>query len=139
MKVLVAEDNNRVRATAVEHLTAHGHSVIEAARGFEAVKMAGEHRPEVIILDGLMPDMHGFEVARFIRAMDSEYQPRIILMTAIYKNNHYQNEAKLRYGIDRYLIKPVTAEKLQEAVVGDYEWLAFNVDATPTVLEAEAK
>lgn len=98
--------------------------------------MAGEHRPDVIVLDGLMPDMHGFEVARFNRAMDPGYNPRIIFMTAIYKNNQYESEAKLRYGIDRYLIKPLTHAKLQVALVGEHETMPFNVEETPAAAEA---
>lgn len=131
MKVLVAEDNNSVRACAVEYLTRTGHTVVEASRGFEAIKMVGEHRPDVIVLDGLMPDMHGFEVARFIRSMDAGYSPRIVLMTAIYKSNQYQSEAKLRYGINHYIIKPLTEEKVLEAVTGTDDYLPFNVGDAP--------
>lgn len=131
MKVLVAEDNNTVRACAVEYLTRTGHTVLEATRGFDAVRMVSEHRPDVVVLDGLMPDMHGFEVTRLIRSVDSEYSPRIVLMSAIYRSRQYQNDAKLRYGVDRYVSKPLTEGKMLEAVTGTCEWLAFNVDDAP--------
>lgn len=128
MKVLIAEDNELVRGAAVEYLTRDGHTVLEATRGYEAVKMAREHRPEVIILDGLMPDMHGFEIARFIRGLADSYEPRIILMTAIHKGSQDRSEAKLRYGIDHYLIKPLTYAGVRSAVVGDDADLTFHVD-----------
>ena len=56
--------------------------------------------------------MHGFEIARFIRRIDVNYHPHIAIMTAIYKHTRYQNEARLKYGIDDYLIKPVLPQSL---------------------------
>jgi DNA-binding response OmpR family regulator len=78
--------------------------------------VAGEKRPGLILLDGLLPEMHGFEIARFIRRIDADYRPHIAIMTAIYKHTRYQNEARLKYGIDDYLIKPVLPHSLSELV-----------------------
>ena len=39
--------------------------------------------------------------------MDADYRPRIVIVTAIYKHIRYRNEARLKYGIDDYLVKPV--------------------------------
>jgi DNA-binding response OmpR family regulator len=80
-----------------------------ASSGYEALRIASEARPDLILLDGLLPEMHGFEIARFIRHIDGDYHPHIAIMTAIYKHTRYQNEAKLQYGIDDYLIKPLGA------------------------------
>lgn len=110
--VLIVEDERQLRWSLIEqfrtmHIAAH-----TASGGYEAIRIAGESRPDLILLDGLLPEMHGFEIARFIRRIDASYQPHIAIMTAIYKHTRYQNEAKLKYGINDYLIKPLLAPVL---------------------------
>ena len=75
-------------------------------------------KPGTIVVDGLLPNMHGLEVSRFIRALEATYVPRIIIMTAIYKNIRYRNEARLKYGIDHYLVKPFSRHALAAALEG---------------------
>jgi CheY-like chemotaxis protein len=116
-RILIAEDGRAQRAEVVELLERLAFTeVFEAQTAHEAIKIAMQSRPEVVILDGLLPGMHGFEVARFIRNADPAYRPHIIFVTAIYKNVRYQNEAKLLYGIDAYVIKPVTEDALRFAL-----------------------
>ena len=117
-RVLVAEDGKRQCAELVEILTQFGcREVMTAHTAHEAIRIAMQARPETVIVDGLLPGMHGFEVARFIRGSDPAYRPRIIFVTAVYKNIRYQNEAKLTYGIDAYVIKPVTVQALASALL----------------------
>ena len=112
--VLVVEDERKLRWSLIEQFRAMGIEALTASSGYEAIRVAGESRPDLILLDGLLPEMHGFEIARFIRRNDADYRPHIAIMTAIYKHTRYQNEAKLQYGIDDYLIKPL----LPTAVAG---------------------
>jgi CheY-like chemotaxis protein len=118
MRVLIAEDEKKTRAMLVEMLQGLGCETVEAGTGFEAIKLVQEQRPEVLLLDGLLPEMHGFEIARFVRSMAPEYRPRIVIITAVYKSQRYQNEAKLQFGVDYYLVKPVTKEAVAAAVFG---------------------
>jgi CheY-like chemotaxis protein len=118
MRVLIAEDEKKTRAMLVEMLRGLGCETVEAASGYDAVKRVQEQRPEVLLLDGLLPEMHGFEIARFVRSMAPEYRPRIVIITAVYKSQRYQNEAKLQFGVDHYLVKPVTKEAVANAVFG---------------------
>ena len=110
--VLVVEDERKLRWSLIEQFGAMGIEVLTAKSGYEAIRVAGEMRPDLILLDGLLPEMHGFEIARFIRRIDAAYRPHIAIMTAIYKHTRYQNEALLKYGIDDYLIKPVLPQSL---------------------------
>lgn len=110
--VLIAEDHDRQYSELLKVLHCAAVDPIRVCTGPEAIKMAAAHRPRLIFLDGLLPGMHGFEVARFIRHMDTGYRPYIVMLTAIYKNVRYENEAKLRYGVDEYVAKPLTVEKL---------------------------
>lgn len=111
-RVLVAEDSERQYTEVLALLRQCGIEPIRATNGLEAIRLAVSERPDVIVLDGLLPGMHGFEVARFIRQLDTAYRPYIALLTAIYKNVRYRNEATLTYGIDEYAIKPVSAATL---------------------------
>jgi DNA-binding response OmpR family regulator len=113
---LIVEDDRKLRVRMTEQLIELGIIPAIAASGYEGVRMAGAMRPELILIDGLLPEMHGFEVARFVRALDPNYRPRIVMITAIYKNVRYHNEARLKYGIDDYIIKPVSDAALAEIV-----------------------
>jgi DNA-binding response OmpR family regulator len=110
--VLVVEDERKLRWSLIEQFRTMGIEALTASSGYEAIRVAGESRPDLILLDGLLPEMHGFEIARFIRRIDGNYRPHIAIMTAIYKHTRYQNEARLKYGIDDYLIKPVLPQSL---------------------------
>jgi DNA-binding response OmpR family regulator len=110
--VLIVEDERKLRWSLIEQFRAMHIAPFTASSGFEAIRVASESRPDLILLDGLLPEMHGFEIARFIRHIDPDYRPHIAIMTAIYKHTRYQNEAKLQYGIDDYLIKPLLPQAL---------------------------
>jgi Response regulator containing CheY-like receiver domain and AraC-type DNA-binding domain len=130
VQVLVAEDDRKT----LEHLQTMvgnlGCEVLVARTGLEAVRIAAEQRPDVIFLDGLMPEMHGFEVARLIRHIDAAYVPRIVMLTGIYKALNYRNEARLRYGIDGYLTKPVAPETMASAVFAEQgQWSLTRVQS----------
>jgi CheY-like chemotaxis protein len=113
---LVVEDDRRMRASMIELLRGLGYHTLEAGGGFEAIRLAAQFRPAVVVIDGLLPNMHGLEVSRFIRNADRTYSPRIIVVTGIYRNIRYRNEARLKYGIEDYLVKPVTREALALAL-----------------------
>jgi CheY-like chemotaxis protein len=118
MRVLIAEDEKKTRAILVEMVQSLGCETLEAGTGYEAVKVVQESKPDVLLLDGLLPEMHGFEVARFVRSMAPEYRPRIVIVTAVYKSQRYRSEAKLQFGVDHYLTKPVSKEAVQAALFG---------------------
>lgn len=114
--VLVVDDDKSARRAVVDHLNELGYETVEATSGFEAIRVAAVMKPGTVVVDGLLPNMHGLEVSRFIRAEKATYAPRIIMMTAIYKNIRYRNEARLKYGIDHYLVKPVSRQALSAAL-----------------------
>ena len=118
LRVLIAEDERKTREFLVSVVDALGCQTLVSTGGLEAVKLVQEHRPQAMIIDGLMPEMHGFEVARFVRALDPSYHPRIAIITAIYKDAHYRSEARQKYGVDHYLVKPVTRDQVASAVFG---------------------
>jgi DNA-binding response OmpR family regulator len=107
LTVLIVEDERKMRWRLIDQVQRLGVEPLYASTGFEAIRVAGTMKPQLILLDGLLPEMHGFEVSRMIRCLDARYRPRIVLMTGIYKSVRYHNEARLKYGIDEYVIKPL--------------------------------
>ena len=114
--VLVVEDQDRQALKMLDALQMLDIPATRARTAHEAIRIAATERPAVILMDGLLPGMHGFEVARFIRHIDSTYRPYIVMTTAIYKNVKYINDALLRYDIDDYVVKPVSVEKVADIV-----------------------
>jgi DNA-binding response OmpR family regulator len=68
MNILIVEDSRFLRLANERALTKAGHNVISASDGAEGLRLATEHRPDLIILDMLLPKMSGPEVLRAIRA-----------------------------------------------------------------------
>jgi CheY-like chemotaxis protein len=118
MRVLIAEDERKTRSMLVEMITNLGCETVIALTGLEAVRLAHEKRPDVLLLDGLLPELHGFEAARLVHAIP-DYHPRIIVITAVYKDGRYEKEAKATFDVDGYLVKPVTREALRAAIFND--------------------
>jgi len=115
-RVLVADDSRVFRAVTSETLQAHGLEVLEAANGSEALNKLVTERPELVVLDGLMPLLSGFEVIRRMREAAPDYEPVIFLVTAVYKSYRLRTEAIQQYGVDEYMEKPIEPEDLIHAV-----------------------
>ena len=102
MKILVVDDESRMRKLVSDFLTRKGYVVIEAADGVEAVDTFMENKDiALIILDVMMPRMDGWEVCRQIRK-DSKVP--IIMLTA--KGDDMDKILGLEYGADDYITKP---------------------------------
>ena len=117
MQVLIAEDERKTRAMLFEMIVSLGCESVVASSGLEAMRLIQEKRPDVLLLDRLLPEMHGFEIARFARSL-ADYQPRIVVITAIYKDERYEKEAR-QFGVDAYLTKPVTRDSVAAAIFGE--------------------
>jgi adenylate cyclase len=104
-RVLVADDNEANRDILRTRLSTHGYDIVTAADGEEALDVARRERPDLILLDVMMPKRDGFEVCRLLKADDSLPFMPIILVTA--KSDVRDIVAGLECGGDEYLTKPV--------------------------------
>jgi PAS domain S-box-containing protein len=100
--VLLADDDPMQRKLAQIALAYAGFQVLLAPDGEAAVRLAAEHKPDVIVSDVLMPRMDGFAVCRAIRADPALARIPIVLMSAHYLETEDQKLAK-RFGADRYV------------------------------------
>jgi two-component system cell cycle response regulator DivK len=112
--VLVVDDNEKNRKLAREVLRAAGFRTLEAATGDEALALAPEARPDVILLDIRLPDMDGTDVARELRRVAAT---RGIPVVALSASPHAGGNARLlAAGLDGYLQKPIDVRAFPEQV-----------------------
>jgi len=114
--VLVADDSRIFRALMAEVLREHHLEVVEATNGREALDLMLARRPELVILDALMPLLSGFDVLVQLRAKAPDYSPVIFVVTAVYKSRRWETEARAQYQIHEYLEKPLEPEDLLAAI-----------------------
>jgi len=110
--VLVADDDKSSRMLIVAVLRRAGYPYLEAGDGEEALGIIKEQQPGILILDGLMPKMDGFEVCTRAKHLDPDYNPKTIIVTAVYKSRSYQYQALAEIGVDEYLTKPLQPGEL---------------------------
>ncbi len=106
--ILVVEDEPTLRETLVDALAADGFRVVAAADGREALSQFRAERPDLVLLDLMLPELSGIEVTRIIRA---ESGVPIVMLTA--KDSELDKVVGLELGADDYVTKPFdTAELL---------------------------
>ena len=116
IRALVAEDSKITRILQCELLRERGVEVLEASDGRQALDLALKKRPQLLILDGLMPVYTAFDVLAKLREGAPEYQPRVFIVTALYKSRRWESEARTRYEVDEYLEKPLEPADLLAVV-----------------------
>ncbi|GMV97616.1 MAG: response regulator [Phycisphaerae bacterium] len=102
--VLVADDDAGIRAMCRRFLEAGGFGVIEAGDGLEALAKAAELRPDVIVLDAVMPRLDGLECARRLKAHPLTREVPVIMASA--SDAEADVLAGLEAGVDEYITKP---------------------------------
>lgn len=114
--VLIADDDANVRKLVRFSIQDPAYAIIDAANGKEAMGLAASQPIDLAIIDALMPGMHGFELARRLRDGAAGRPIKIFILTSIYKQRQYEIEAKIKYGVDEYLLKPFQPEELKRKV-----------------------
>ena len=109
--VLVVDDENRITSLLKAYLEGQGFSVATAANGREALFVARQEKPDLIILDLMMPEMDGYE---FMRLHRKERETPIILLTA--KVEEDDKVLGLELGADDYVTKPFSPRELTSRV-----------------------
>lgn len=113
-RILVVEDESDVASLLRARLEARGHRVRVESDGKGALRSAREERPDLVVLDLMLPDVDGYVVSQELRALYSSWKVRILMLTAI-----GLPQAKLLgygAGADAYLTKPYDAGELLEVV-----------------------
>ncbi len=106
--VLVVDDELNIRELVQVALRFHGFTVTSAATGTEALRQAAEGRPDLVVLDVMLPDLDGFEVCKRLRAGGNEVP--VIFLTA--RDTSSDTVTGLALGGDDYVTKPFSVEAL---------------------------
>lgn len=113
--VLVVDDEEHIRELVRMGLTLKGYRVLEAATGREALAVIEEQSPALVVLDVMLPDLDGFEVAKRLRRSSGRQRDTpVIFLTA--RGATQDKVAGLRLGSDDYVTKPFSIEELGERV-----------------------
>ena len=114
--VLIVDDNEKNRKLARDVLRAAGLRTLEAGRGDEAISVATDNRPDVILLDLRLPDMNGTEVARQLRSGRGTGGIPVVALTA--SAYAWSSDRLLAAGFDGYLQKPIDVRAFPDQVRG---------------------
>ena len=109
-KILVVDDENYILHILDFSLGAEGYEVITAEDGEEAVRKAKEHKPDLVVLDVMMPKMSGFEVCRKLKGESATAEIPVMMVTAL--NELGDIERGVEAGTDEFLSKPVNKLEL---------------------------
>jgi CheY-like chemotaxis protein len=114
--ILVVDDEEDIRKLLKRLLADKGHRVVEADRGLLALRMVKEHTPDLIVLDAMLPELHGFDIARRIKGSEKYGQIPIIMISAVYRGWRIAEDLKNNYGIEEYIEKPFRITEVLKAV-----------------------
>ena len=105
--ILIVDDDDSIRSLLQQELGDAGYLIEEAKNGKEALASIRNHRPDLVILDVMMPEMNGFDVAAILKNDPQTMDIPIIVLSIV------QDKARgYRIGVDRYLTKPIDTSQL---------------------------
>lgn len=134
-KILVIEDEPNIRELILYNLKTNGYEAVAAEDGIMGITMVHREKPDLILLDIMLPEKNGYEICRELRDEGSETP--IIIITA--KTEETDKVMGLEYGADDYISKPFGIREMMariKAVLRRYENTAEHVrkDSSDTVL-----
>jgi two-component system, cell cycle response regulator DivK len=113
-RVLIVEDNDLNMKLFHDLLEAHGYSTLQTKDGMEALKLARQHHPDLILMDIQLPEVSGLEVTKWIKEDDDLKAIPIIAVTAFAMKG---DEEKIREGgCEAYIAKPISVANFLQTV-----------------------
>ena len=109
-KILVVDDEEHIAELISYNLTSNGYKVITANNGNDAVKLAVEEKPNLILLDLMIPGKDGYDVCKEVRSNSDVRNTPIIMLTA--KSEELDKILGLELGADDYITKPFSVREL---------------------------
>jgi len=114
--ILVVDDDEDIRKLVRRLLTEKGYRVIEAKKGDEALRLVKDAAVDLIILDAMLPEVHGFDIAKQLKGSEKYGHIPIIMISAEHRGWRIAEDVKTNYGIDEYVEKPFAAAGFLQTV-----------------------
>jgi DNA-binding response OmpR family regulator len=115
-RVLVVDDEPAIRRMLRQSLAQRGWEVIDAEGGVEAFRHIKVKEPDAILLDAMLPDVHGFEICKRLKSSQRYAHIPIVMMTAVYKGWRIAADLKESYGVAATIEKPFEIQNLVRIV-----------------------
>ena len=128
-KILIIDDSNFFAKCITDILNEADYRVIHATKGEEGLRLVREEKPDLVLLDIVMPDMDGFEVCRILRDAESNNLMPIIILTS--QDNQDDKLIGLELGADDYITKPFNNRELLSRVKNTLRRIDRNRGANP--------
>ena len=113
-RILLVEDNELNMKLFHDLLEAHGYSILQTRDGMEALKLARQHKPDLILMDIQLPEVSGLEVTKWVKEDDELKSIPIIAVTAFAMKG---DEEKIREGgCEAYIAKPISVTSFLKTV-----------------------
>lgn len=112
-RILIADDEPNIRAV-VARMLAQDYVVLEAANGQEAVDVARQERPDIILMDLMMPEVDGYTACSLLKADQATRIIPVIILTAV--GHEFNRKFAMEMGADAYITKPFTRQILVDAI-----------------------
>jgi len=109
-KILIVDDKREVVELVTATLEGEGYQIISASDGREALEKIGKEKPDLVLLDVVMPKMNGLEVLAKVKKDPQTKDVPIIMLTA--KGQQLDKDKGMRLGAEDYIIKPFSPSHL---------------------------
>jgi two-component system alkaline phosphatase synthesis response regulator PhoP len=112
-KILIADDETSIRLT-VGRLLGNDYIVLEATNGEEAVEIAKVQKPDLILMDLIMPKMDGYAACSQIKADEATKEIPVVILTAV--GNELNKKFAAEMGAEGYITKPFNIQELMDVI-----------------------
>jgi DNA-binding response OmpR family regulator len=109
-KIVVIDDSPSIRETIAFILESEGYAVITATNGREGLNLIRDTKPRAVLVDGVMPEMDGFELCRQVRTDATIAGTRVIMLTSM--GQQVDQERARTVGVDHFLTKPFDEDEI---------------------------
>lgn len=111
-RVLIIDYEPRSIKQLHDPLERAGYEVLIAKDGIRGIEVFKEEKPDLALIEAMLPKRHGFEVCQELKQTDHGRHTPVVIVTSVYKGRKYRSQAIHHHGCDEYLEKPISPEEL---------------------------
>ncbi|MDB4988215.1 MAG: Phosphate regulon transcriptional regulatory protein PhoB, partial [Myxococcaceae bacterium] len=115
-RLLVVDDSDDIRRLLARVFRERDYEVIESATGLDALQKVRECAPDLLVLDAMLPGVHGFDVCRRLKGSRRYGHIPIVMLSAVYRGWRFAEDLRRSYGVDAFMEKPFRIGEVVAAV-----------------------